>query len=791
MTTDVRRPVPTWQRRLVATLVVAAAVALAAAVSVRAQFGTPNRTFHNATGFPLDGKHLTVACESCHLGASYKGTPTTCYECHWVRRKDDKFQTRLGSQCEQCHRPTSWSAVRWDHAATTGVSLNGAHATIGCESCHVGAEFRTASLGCVSCHQKEYQATTAPNHAAAGFPTTCDACHRVSDTTWTGSAGAFNHASVYPLVGPHATQTCVTCHKGGIFKGTPRDCVGCHKPEYDRSQNPNHAAAGFPTTCDQCHKPSDATWKGASAGTSFNHATIFPLVGLHATAACTACHRNNVYRGTSRDCVGCHRNEYDRAQTPNHVQAGFPTTCDQCHRPTDTAWRGGSAAGSFNHNAVFPLQGLHATQPCQACHRNGIYKGTPRDCVGCHRSDYDRSQNPNHVQAGFPTTCEQCHKATDPAWRGAGAGSSFNHASVFPLVGVHATQACAACHRNGIYKGTPRDCVGCHKPDYDRTQNPNHAQAGLPTTCDQCHRPTDPTWQTSAGGFNHASVFPLVGVHATQACLTCHRNGIYKGTPRDCVGCHKPDYDRTQNPNHAQAGFSTSCDTCHKPTDPTWRNGTSGFNHASVFALVGVHATQACTACHKNGVYKGTPRDCVGCHKPDYDRAANPNHVQSGFSTTCDQCHKPTDPTWKGASFNHGQFFALVGVHATQACTACHKNGVYKGTPRDCVGCHRAKYDATRNPNHTAAGFPTTCDQCHKATDTAWTQGKFNHTQFPLSGPHNVTCAQCHTTPNNFQAFSCTVCHDRTRTDAQHRGRSGYRYDSLACYQCHPTGRGG
>jgi hypothetical protein len=86
------------------------------------------------------------------------------------------------------------------------------------------------------------------------------------------------------------------------------------------------------------------------------------------------------------------------------------------------------------------------------------------------------------------------------------------------------------------------------------------------------------------------------------------------------------------------------------------------------------------------------------------------------------------------------------------------------------------------------AGFPTTCESSHRATDTSWTQGRFTH-RFPLTGPHNVPCAQCHTTPNTFVIYSCTVCHDRTRTDEKHRGVSGYRYDSTACFACHPNGR--
>ncbi len=135
--------------------------------------------------------------------------------------------------------------------------------------------------------------------------------------------------------------------------------------------------------------------------------------------------------------------------------------------------------------------------------------------------------------------------------------------------------------------------------------------------------------------------------------------------------------------------------------------------------------------------------------------------------------------------------FALVGTHAQQACAACHKNNVYKGTPRDCVGCHRTDYDRTTSPSHAAAGFPTTCESCHRATDASFNQGTFNH-KFPIaSGRHNAPCATCHTSPGTFQVFSCLTCHEHSQAamDSEHRNRNGYRYDSLACYSCHPNGR--
>ncbi len=131
------------------------------------------------------------------------------------------------------------------------------------------------------------------------------------------------------------------------------------------------------------------------------------------------------------------------------------------------------------------------------------------------------------------------------------------------------------------------------------------------------------------------------------------------------------------------------------------------------------------------------------------------------------------------------------GAHATIACTACHAGGRYAGTPTDCYSCHQADYQRTSNPNHVAAGFPTTCEVCHKASDTSFAQGTFNHTWFPItSGKHaGNPCSACHTSPSNYALFTCLTCHDKARTDPQHQGRAGYRYDSQACYACHPQGR--
>lgn len=521
--------------------------ALILASPAAAQFETPNRQFHDKTTFRLEGRHLGVACESCHIKGVYKGTPAKCYDCHWVRRQDDRYRLQIGSQCETCHAAISWTAVRFDHGAATGMPLSGAHRQLACTSCHRDNTFRSTAGGstCFSCHQKDYQSARNPNHVAGGFPTTCDTCHRASDTSF--NQARFNHQTTFPLVGQHATQTCAACHVNNVYRGTARDCVGCHRDAYTRTTSPNHVAAAFPTTCESCHRASDPSFRGAV----FNHAAVFPLLGQHAQQVCAACHKNNVFAGTPRDCVGCHRDAYNRTTSPPHAAAGFGTACETCHRATDASFRG----ASFNHATVFPLVGRHAQQVCASCHKNNVYRGTPRDCVGCHRDAYMRTTSPNHVAAGFPTTCENCHKATDSSFRGA----SFNHATVFALVGQHASQACAACHVNNVYRGTPRDCVGCHRSNYERTTSPAHAAAGFGTTCDTCHRATDSSWRQ--GTFNHR--FPITGRH-NAACSTCHQAQPYSNFT--CLSCHEHSQASMDREHRGRNGYrydSRACYSCH------------------------------------------------------------------------------------------------------------------------------------------------------------------------------------------------------------------------------------
>ena len=724
---------------------------------------------HNNTSFPLTGAHVTVACASCHVNNNYTTLPTACYGCHQAdfngTTNPAHVTAGFPTDCTLCHSTTTWTTSTFNHSSV--FPLTGAHATTACAACHVNNNYTTLPTTCYGCHQADYTGTNAPPHATVGFPTTCATCH--STTDWTGAT--FDHSTTsFPLTGAHVTIACTSCHVNNNYTTLPTACYGCHQADFNGTTNPAHVAAGFPTDCTLCH--STTNWTSST----FNHSTVFPLTGAHATTACAACHVNNNYTTLPTTCYGCHQADYTGTNAPPHAAVGFPTTCNTCHSTTD--WTG----ATFNHNTTsFPLTGAHVTVACASCHVNNNYLTLPTACYGCHQADFNGTTNPAHVAAGFPTDCTLCHSTTN--W----TSSTFNHSTVFPLTGAHATTACAACHVNNNYTTLPTTCYGCHQTDFTGTTNPNHAAVGFPTTCDTCHNTT--AWLPVAS-FNHTTYanYALTGAHATLTCAQCHTNNNYTNLPTACYSCHQADFTGTTNPNHVTSGFPTDCSLCHSTT--AWN--PSSFNHASVFALTGAHATTSCAACHVNNNYTTLPTTCYGCHLADWNGTTDPAHSAAGFPTTCDTCHTTT--AWTGATFNHNNTpFPLTGAHTTVDCIKCHINNVFAGTTTVCYGCHQADFTGTTNPNHVTAGWPTTCTTCH--TTTAWipaTLPTSYHTFFPLNhGNANGVCATCHTNSSDYSVFQCTGCHSASSTTPEHQGVSGYVYNSVNCYACHKNGGGG
>jgi len=604
---------------------------------------------------------------------------------------------------------------------------------------------------------QSHTSVTQNPHGPLNIP--CQNCHTLSAWRPIRSLPEFDHNRTrFPLRGMHQSVGCTDCHTKPVFTNVGHRCADCHADIHK---------GHFGASCDHCHNVKG--WQ-VSVQQINEHQNRFPLLGAHALLDCASCHKSAAvgqFRGLPTQCYACHAADFQQAQ-PNHVSAGFPTGCEQCHGMNN--WLG----AKFDHLKMtgFALQGAHALLDCSACHIGGRFQGTPAACVGCHLPDYQGATNPNHVALAFPQTCQTCHSTT--AWQPA----TFDHSAVgFPLTGAHQTLQCASCHTNGNFNLTSTACISCHLKDYQGTTDPNHAQIGFSQVCQGCH--TTVSW--AGATFNHATTgFALTGAHAALPCSQCHVNGNYNLTTAACSSCHMKDFQATTNPNHVQGGFPTTCDSCHSTV--TWAGAT--FDHSSTgFPLTGAHVALQCTQCHINGNYNITDTSCSSCHTKDFNSTTNPNHVIAGFPLQCQLCHTTT--AWTPSSFNHNNtVFPLTGFHTTVACASCHVNNNYTTVPTDCYSCHKSDYLATTNPNHTAANFPTTCATCHSTT--SWLGATFNHTYFPLNhGGANSVCSTCHTNSSNYAVFTCTNCHTQAQTDARHQGIRGYVYNSTNCYQCH------
>ncbi|MEZ4918993.1 MAG: cytochrome c3 family protein [Saprospiraceae bacterium] len=356
--------------------------------------------------YQLNGAHIAIAddCVSCHNG-DYNNTPTTCAGCH----TDDYNNTtnpshvfnQFSTDCIQCHNEDAWIPSTFDH--NTIWPLNGAHAGVpNCVDCHVGGNYTNTPTNCSGCHIDDYNNTTNPNHLTNQFSTDCTQCH--DETAWVPST--FDHNSIWPLNGAHANvPQCVDCHVGGNYTNTPTDCAGCHIDDYNNTNNPNHINNQFSTDCTQCHD--ETAW----IPSTFDHNTIWPLNGAHANVPqCVDCHVGGNYVNTSTECFSCHESDYNSANNPNHLLAGFPTNCESCHN--ENAW----VPSTFDHdNMYFPIySGKHKDEwtTCDECHTiPGNFMAF--SCIDCHEHDNPVEVGQDHQGvSGYSyssSACYACH----------------------------------------------------------------------------------------------------------------------------------------------------------------------------------------------------------------------------------------------------------------------------------------------------------------------------------------------------------------------------------------------
>ena len=302
----------------------------------------------------------------------------------------------------------------------------------------------------------------------------------------------------------------------------------------------------------------------------------------------------------------------------------------------------------------------------------------------------------------------------------------------------------------------------------------------FPADCELCHEGGGWHRIVQDFSFDHEAEtgVALEGAHAGAGCLLCHndRGPVASFAARGCAGCHVDEH---------RGQLGKQCEDCHEQDD--WRpQGMIARHQSTRFPLVGAHAATACFRCHEGaqvGNFAGADPRCETCHGQDLLRAASPDHGAQGWVRDCGDCHVPI--AWRPARFAHPSSLPLVGGHALD-CSACHVGNVFTGLSPVCSSCHLGDYNGTTDPNHQQAGFGTDCQVCH--TINGWSGASFTHS-VPTNGPHNVSCSECHTTPGNFQAFSCTHCHkhDQSVMGDKHKEVNGYTWVSSACLNCHPN----
>ncbi len=330
--------------------------------------------------------------------------------------------------------------------------------------------------------------------------------------------------------------------------------------------------------------------------------------------------------------------------------------------------------------------------------------------------------------------------------------------------------------------------------------------------------------QATGASFNHdTTMFPLRGAHEVVRCETCHINGVFKGTPKECNLCHIQGSRTGAMPmpnNHIP--ITQQCDACHNTSTFA---GTQ-FTHAMVMPGTcntchnGYYAqgkspspphpvtTASCDQCHSIGSFTNAIRfdhaaagifaapshagpACSSCHNGIRAEGKTPTHVPVPATSNCDDCHRQTT-AWKPALFSHEAAGISSNPKLGAACSSCHNNNPYLGIPagtahiptvQDCSVCH--SNSPIINPGGFAlgamvhTGITNNCQTCHG----------YNSPYPPLAGKALVTptaisnhipvqgidCVACHAT-GSFDNFSGAVMNHSVVT-------------AQTCASCHEDGK--
>lgn len=128
---------------------------------------------HNATAFPLTGKHQAVVCAQCHIEQKFQGTAQTCVGCH---ADPPVHKGRFGENCASCHTTSTWKGAKFAHEFPLNHG-GGKQKNQDCAICHTKPGDYKAYT-CYGCHKHE-PFKTAKKHERLKIANLddCFACH--------------------------------------------------------------------------------------------------------------------------------------------------------------------------------------------------------------------------------------------------------------------------------------------------------------------------------------------------------------------------------------------------------------------------------------------------------------------------------------------------------------------------------------------------------------------------------------------------------------------------------------
>jgi len=679
----------------------------------------PSGFDHFSTGFELLGQHLEVACEACHVGGIFKGTPHDCFACHAAGSRigaSAKPTNHIlsSNDCAQCHTPFAWKPVaQFDHLNVIGT--------------------------CSSCHNNVQGIGKGPTHVATTLE--CNACHKVMQPFTAGLVIPPNHI-------PYSSAaSCTACHKTNDFSVIP-------------SLTDIHANAQSTTTnCIQCHGSAAASYAIPAAG--------FSIVGIpakhissNADAPCETCHVGATSSIKVLPVV-------DGAKFTNSAMshAGL-TTCVSCHGPTAGGFVGISqlvvmpATSPPGANSHIPS--LTACEGCHVAPSAPVPANAPTLALGA-TGFLMPLPSTGQIHANIASNnCSSCHEG----------GNVWVDMGQYPLMpgtlGVSSThymgfQARPLAAASGFSIADPAhppmgDCSQCHtRTDYfeGNVKPPNHIPYLAAATCEACHK--DPNFSVSPS---------LTDIHAnaqstTTNCIQCHGSAAASfaipaanfkivGIPAKhvtsnpdlaCESCHVGATSSIKTlpvvngatfagsaMNHA---LVTDCSSCHGPA-------TTGFTGVAQLVSMPptspmgpnshIPSTAACADCHVAPAGLGpasAPSLAIGSTGFLTLHLPTTAEIHTGITNNCASCHEgsnvwadmgqyPLTPPALGVSTTHYMGFQTRPLGAAVAFSIA--DGAHP-TMGDCSQCHtRTDYfEATVKPtNHIPYAAAATCESCHK-----------------------------------------------------------------------------